>query len=155
MEKIFEKYIIEIGDELNSRYGDSALYRAKGFNSLVFDEHGLSKLKKLDGVIPLEEHERIVREVRKNSLETGYAHGYSKGQIDNDNRMWDMVYKTLMLCPLFRGIYDAENGSELYMNGIGTVMEYIADKAGRLKSFDTLFPSNIRASQKKKEMSNN
>lgn len=30
-------------------------------------------------------------------------------------------------CDLFRGIYDAKNGKDSYMNGISLVMEYIAN----------------------------
>ena len=32
----------------------------------------------------------------------------------------------MMECPLFRGEYDAKNGSEPFMYGIATVMEYLA-----------------------------
>ena len=32
----------------------------------------------------------------------------------------------MMECPLFRGEYDAKNGSESFMYGISTVMEYLA-----------------------------
>lgn len=40
---------------------------------------------------------------------------------------YKIVFDDLMECPLFRGEYDVENGSEDYMNGIWTVMEYIAN----------------------------
>lgn len=49
-----DKYIIELAEtyELasigNSEASPSKLYRVKGFNSLVFDENGLSKLKKYE-----------------------------------------------------------------------------------------------------------
>ena len=43
------KYIIEIEDEPMVRksalHGETAVYKAKGFNTLVFDRNGLSKLK--------------------------------------------------------------------------------------------------------------
>lgn len=46
------KYIIEIEDEplvrKSALHGETAVYRAKGFRSLVFDEAGLKKLKPLD-----------------------------------------------------------------------------------------------------------
>ena len=38
------RYIIEIEEEPYVRRGENALYRAKGFNSLVFDQVGLDKL---------------------------------------------------------------------------------------------------------------
>lgn len=41
------KYIIEIGDEFKDSCGNK-LYKAEGFTSLVFDQHGLDKLKKYD-----------------------------------------------------------------------------------------------------------
>lgn len=42
------KYIIEIEEEPYVRRGENALYRAKGFNSLVFDQFGLDKLTPID-----------------------------------------------------------------------------------------------------------
>lgn len=41
------KYIIEIEDEPFLRESGSPLYKAKNFNSLVFDETGLRRLKKI------------------------------------------------------------------------------------------------------------
>jgi len=40
------KYIIDIEDE-PLRNGEDAVYKARGFNSLVFDKNGLSKLTPL------------------------------------------------------------------------------------------------------------
>ena len=37
-----------------------------------------------------------------------------------------IVLNDLLECPMFKGIYDAENGSEHFMHGISTVMENIA-----------------------------
>lgn len=46
------KYIIEIEDEplvrKSALHGETAVYKAKGFNTLVFDRNGLSKLKPYD-----------------------------------------------------------------------------------------------------------
>ena len=46
------KYIIEFEDEpfvrLSALFGEEGLYRAKGFNSLVFDQFGLDKLTPID-----------------------------------------------------------------------------------------------------------
>lgn len=39
---------------------------------------------------------------------------------------YKIVFDDLMECPLFRGKYDAKNGNESFINGIWTVMEYIA-----------------------------
>ena len=34
----------------------------------------------------------------------------------------------MMECPMFRGVYDAKHGSDSFMYGIATVMEYLALK---------------------------
>lgn len=34
----------------------------------------------------------------------------------------------MMECPMFRGEYDAKHGSESFMHGVATVMEYLAMK---------------------------
>ena len=61
------KYIIEIEDEpfvrLSALFGEEGLYRAKGFNSLVFDQFGLDKLTPLD-----------------KELEEAYQKGFEAGQ---------------------------------------------------------------------------
>ena len=60
------KYIIEIEDKpfvrLSALFGEEGLYRAKGFNSLVFDQFGLDKLTPLD-----------------KELEEAYQKGYDTG----------------------------------------------------------------------------
>ena len=43
MYKKGDKFIIEIGEVIP---GHGTLYRIKGFNTLVFDEHGLNKLER-------------------------------------------------------------------------------------------------------------
>lgn len=54
-----KKYIIEIEEEpfirKSALHGEEALYRAVGFNSLVFDKHGLEKL------IPFDKTEEEIR----------------------------------------------------------------------------------------------
>ena len=35
----------------------------------------------------------------------------------------------MMECPMFRGEYDAKHGSESFMDGIATVIEYLASLA--------------------------
>ena len=41
-------------------------------------------------------------------------------------KAYEIVYRDLMKVDLFRGHYDAKNGSETFVRGIGTVMENIA-----------------------------
>ena len=53
---------------------------------------------------------------------------------------------------IFKGNYDARNGSEEFMHGISTVMEVIADRAGD-DSFEDMFLKNMIASQQKAERS--
>lgn len=53
MIKVGDKFIVEIGQVISGRYigdggADNALYLIKGFNSLVFDENGFSKLDKYE-----------------------------------------------------------------------------------------------------------
>lgn len=69
------KYVIEIEDEPFGRndnpvipYGMDELYKAKGFNSLVFDQSGLDKLT------PLEKE-----------LEEAYQRGLDDGKARNEN----------------------------------------------------------------------
>ena len=51
MASVGDKYVIEIEEVLIGGLWEDqkrVLYRIKGFNSLVFDEHGLSKLEKYE-----------------------------------------------------------------------------------------------------------
>ena len=54
---------------------------------------------------------------------------------------------------LFKGIYDAKNGSEKYMYGINTVMEHIAYKADPTEetynSFSDMFMRNMIKSKER------
>ena len=57
----------------------------------------------------------------------------------------------MMECPMFRGEYDARHGNESFMNGIATVMEYLAscvDDIFYQKVSDT-FTHNMVKSQEK------
>ena len=45
MAKAGDKFIIEIERTFHGTGNDSLLYKAKGFNTLVFDENGISKLE--------------------------------------------------------------------------------------------------------------
>ena len=48
-------------------------------------------------------------------------------------------------CNIFTGIYDAKNGSEKYMFGVSTVMEWIAYKVNEEtgNDFSDLFTKNL------------
>lgn len=58
------------------------------------------------------------------------------------------VLDDLMQIRMFRGIYDAKNGDSHFMNGIDTVMSYIADKAED-EDFLDLFLTNMVLSENK------
>ena len=71
---------------------------------------------------------------------------------------YKMVFDDLMECPLFRGEYDAENGNESFINGIWTVMEYIACNVSEDvgDKFNNEFVENMTKSKNKvKRMSDN
>lgn len=46
--KVGNKFIIEIEEAVNVSANQNTLYKIKGFNSLVFDNNGLNKLKSLE-----------------------------------------------------------------------------------------------------------
>lgn len=46
---IGDKFIIEIESCLKCKDGD--LYKIKGFNALVFDNHGLKRLERVGGIV--------------------------------------------------------------------------------------------------------
>lgn len=77
-----KKYIIELEDENYHQYSDSEpsdyLWRVKGFNALVFDEVGISKLT------PYTEPdlELIKEKAHTNGYGEGYQDGYSEGMND-------------------------------------------------------------------------
>ena len=80
------KYIIEIEEEpfwrQSALYGEKSMYRAKGFNSLVFDQFGLDKLTPLD-----------------KALEEAYQNGYDEAQLIYQNPNAESDYQ--------RGLDDA------------------------------------------------
>ena len=61
-------------------------------------------------------------------------------------KAYEIVFKELMECSLFRGIYDAQHGADpAFMYGICTVMENIALNVSEdtYKEFSTLFGNNM------------
>lgn len=65
---------------------------------------------------------------------------------------WTHVFNELRECTMFRGCYDALHGSELFMNGVYTVMEYIASKAlseSEFEKFQDEFISNMIKCEKR------
>lgn len=63
--------------------------------------------------------------------------------------MFKYVLEELKRCNIFIGIYDAKNGNSHFMNGISTVMEYIALEAGEHDEFYNEFLNNMIKSEEK------
>ena len=88
------KYVIEINDHAMNDSCTPALYRAKGFKTLVFDEYGLSKLTPFDEI-----HKKAWNEgyqvgtlcSEQKSYDNGYKHGYDEGK----EAMKEIVMKNL------------------------------------------------------------
>ena len=57
----------------------------------------------------------------------------------------------MMECPMFRGEYDAKHGNEYFMNGIATVMEYLASLVDDTfcQEVSDVFTHNMVKSQEK------
>ena len=66
----------------------------------------------------------------------------------NERDAYELVFDDLKNCHMFTGIYDAKNGNESFMHGICTVMEFIANKAGREDFIDD-FIKNMLESERK------
>lgn len=87
------KYIIELEDENYHQYSDSEpsdyLWKVKGFNALVFDEVGISKLT------PYTEPD--LKQIRKEAYEKGFHEGYgryiNKSYEDGLNGAWEVARK--------------------------------------------------------------
>ena len=63
------------------------------------------------------------------------------------------VFEDLINIPLFKGIYNAKNGKEIYMYGINAVMEYIAYNIDENfgDTFSEIFINNLIASEGRAE----
>lgn len=63
--------------------------------------------------------------------------------------VWSLVFDELIKQPMFRMEYDAKHGSEHFMYGIATVMEYIAEKADRYDEYERIFNDGLNKSYEK------
>ena len=68
----------------------------------------------------------------------------------NKEEIRQLVSK-MMECPMFRGEYEAKHGSESFMYGIATVIEYLASLADDTfcQEVSDVFTHNMVESQKK------
>ena len=57
----------------------------------------------------------------------------------------------MMECPMFRGEYDAKHGNESFINGIATVIEYLASLVDDTfcQEVSDIFTYNMAKSQEK------
>ena len=70
----------------------------------------------------------------------------------NKEEIRELVLK-MMECPMFRGEYDAKHGNESFINGIATVMEYLASLVDDTfcQEVSDIFTHNMVKSQKEEE----
>lgn len=144
------KYVIEINDHPMNDPFTPALYRAKGFKTLVFDEYGLSKLT------PLKEDAYAawnngfvagkqigIQEVKQKYFDKGYRvgkcevdksqydRGYENGKIDADMEGYDRGYdsgyaqcKKDMKCGYDEGVEAGKNVmKEIVINNLRKILE--------------------------------
>ena len=82
------KYIIEIEDVPYVKRGKNALYMAKGFNSLVFDQFGLDKLTPLD---------KELEEAYQNGFEAGQHEATTLEYQQGMNDAWGTIIKIALI----------------------------------------------------------
>lgn len=87
MAEVGDKYIIEIGDKYLSDNQKDTLYKAKNFNSLVFDQNGINKLTNLDVIKNdyVKQVDKFVENANKSldtKIQEAYKAGYAKGYED-------------------------------------------------------------------------
>lgn len=109
------------------------------------NEHVFSAIKQ-DEIDDIEWLATLIHGYEKLSECCKYDECYDHSEEPKEENHWLKVYWYLTSNPLFMGVYDAENGSEQFMNGVETVMEYIAEKAGKAESFKSIFFGNMKKS---------
>lgn len=121
------------------------LTEQEAFNVADFINSYLFTAIKQDGMDDMEWLATLIHGYEKLSEYCKYDECYDHEEPEEENH-WLKVYWYLTSNPLFMGVYDAENGSEQFMNGVETVMEYIAEKAGKAESFKSIFFGNMKKS---------
>jgi len=84
MSYVGKKFIIEI-DKMYLDYNGNKLYKVKGFNSLVFDEHGLQKLTA---------YSDMSHNIEMDPEET-LSHAYARGWNDGTNKAFETLNATI------------------------------------------------------------
>lgn len=105
-----DKFIIEIDseycehDDLGGFRTDKPLYRIKGFNSLVFDETGLKKLKKYS--------EPNIEDIQKEGYYEGYENGHDFGYEKGLNDAWNAAHT--IVAPMRSGGFDGDTLEKIF-----------------------------------------
>ena len=96
---VHDKFIIEI-EEIIKGYGNNpetpdifnlpVLHRIKGFNALVFDEHGLNKLTKVNPQTKIEDIDDMIaeQEIRQKAFNEGMKEAWEMAKLIV-NEVWD------------------------------------------------------------------
>lgn len=128
------KYVIEINDHPMNDPFTPALYRAKGFRALVFDQHGLNKLTPF-------ETERMnswnagynagkkigIEEVKQEYFDKGYRVGKHDTDMEGYDRGYENGYaqcKKDMKCGYDEGVEAGKNAmKEIVINNLRKILE--------------------------------
>lgn len=122
------------------------LTEQEAFNVADFINSYLFTAIKQDEINNIEWLATLIHGYEKLSEYCKYDECYDHSGESEEKNPWLQVYWYLTSNPLFVGVYDAENGNEQFMSGVETVMEYIAEKAGKTESFKFIFNGNIKRS---------
>lgn len=100
------------------------------------------------------ELEKINHAVFFSDMETTLGVATYKGLLERaeEVNIWSLVFDELIKFPMFRMEYDAKNGNEHFMYGIATVMDFVADKAGREDEYTRIFNDGLNASERKADV---
>lgn len=127
------KYIIEIEEEPFGRnddpvipHGMDELYRAKGFNSLVFDQFGLDKLTPLDTVL-----EEVLEGAYQKGFEVGQHEATTLEYKQGLNDAWEAITKIAKM-------YDGERGKIFGDTRISNILNKysVSEIIDKLKAYE-------------------
>lgn len=111
------KYVIEINDHPMSDPFTPALYRAKNFKTLVFDEYGLKKLQPFDEAVNVE---------KNTAWNKGYNAGHMNGKQESYDKGYDEGYNVGVESGRDKGYIDGfEAGKEAMKKIVGKNLKRI------------------------------
>ena len=158
------KYIIEIEEEPFGRnddpvipHGMDELYRAKGFNALVFDKHGLDKLTPLNDALDEAFHAARVNvgecedRVAKQAYQQGFEDGRNVGVKDGMCEAWEAARK-IVTWPdrslVNSDTFDLDPGENIFTKysasrAIALLREYEEQQKQEIKVWDVITDGKI------------